>query len=63
MLGAARVLARYGVAMIGVNRGNLGFLTDLDPENAQTQLSEVLAGDYLTEDRFTGSGSVQWRSP
>ncbi|MFL1914475.1 NAD(+) kinase [Plesiomonas shigelloides] len=52
MLGAARVLARYGVAMIGVNRGNLGFLTDLDPENAQTQLSEVLAGDYLTEDRF-----------
>ena len=29
MLGAARVLARYDVPVIGVNRGNLGFLTDL----------------------------------
>ncbi len=25
MLGAARVLSRYDVAVIGVNRGNLGF--------------------------------------
>ena len=32
MLGAARVLARYDIKVIGVNRGNLGFLTDLDPE-------------------------------
>ncbi len=31
MLGAARVLSRFDVAVIGVNRGNLGFLTDLDP--------------------------------
>ncbi|MCR2171702.1 NAD(+)/NADH kinase, partial [Salmonella enterica] len=32
MLGAARVLARFDIAVIGVNRGNLGFLTDLNPE-------------------------------
>ena len=31
MLGAARVLSRFDVAVIGVNRGNLGFLTDLAP--------------------------------
>lgn len=29
MLGAARVLARFDLGVIGVNRGNLGFLTDL----------------------------------
>ena len=33
MLGSARVLARYDIAVVGVNRGNLGFLADLDPED------------------------------
>lgn len=52
MLGATRVLSRYDIQVIGVNRGNLGFLTDLDPDHAQQQLSEVLEGDYLSEQRF-----------
>ncbi|WP_094752195.1 NAD(+) kinase [Psychromonas sp. CD1] len=52
MLGAARVLARFDIAVIGVNRGNLGFLTDLDPEHFQAPLSEVLKGNYLVEERF-----------
>ncbi|PPY10280.1 NAD(+) kinase, partial [Cronobacter sakazakii] len=46
MLGAARVLARYDISVIGINRGNLGFLTDLDPDNAQQQLADVLEGHY-----------------
>lgn len=58
MLGAARVLARYDVAVIGVNRGNLGFLTDLDPDNFQAPLSEVLAGRYQTEFRFLLDATV-----
>lgn len=52
MLGAARVLARFGCAVIGVNRGNLGFLTDLDPENFAPALEAVLAGQYRVEQRF-----------
>ena len=52
MLGAARVLSRFDIAVIGVNRGNLGFLTDLDPDNFKDPLSEVLAGHYKTENRF-----------
>jgi len=52
MLGAARVLSRFDISVIGVNRGNLGFLTDLDPENFEAPLSEVLAGKYQTENRF-----------
>ncbi|HCW98388.1 MULTISPECIES: NAD(+) kinase [Pantoea] len=52
MLGAARVLARYDIKVIGINRGNLGFLTDLDPDNAQQQLDEVLQGNYFVESRF-----------
>ncbi|SFN10960.1 NAD+ kinase [Izhakiella capsodis] len=52
MLGAARVLARYNIKVIGINRGNLGFLTDLDPDNAQCQLADVLEGEYFVESRF-----------
>ncbi len=52
MLGAARVLSRYDIKVIGINRGNLGFLTDLDPDNALQQLADVLDGEYRDEKRF-----------
>lgn len=52
MLGAARILSRYDIKVIGVNRGNLGFLTDLNPDNIQQQLADVLEGNYISETRF-----------
>lgn len=52
MLGAARIFAFYDIKVIGINRGNLGFLTDIDPDLALTQLSDVLAGHYRSEKRF-----------
>ncbi|MCL1048586.1 NAD(+) kinase [Shewanella abyssi] len=52
MLGAARVLARFDIAVIGVNRGNLGFLTDLPPDSFEEALSKVLEGEFNTEQRF-----------
>ena len=42
MLGRARVLAKYDIPLIGINRGNLGFLTDIDPKNAYSQLEACL---------------------
>jgi NAD+ kinase len=52
MLGAARALCEHDVGVIGVNRGNLGFLTDLDPDEVMTPLLAVLDGDYSVEERF-----------
>jgi NAD+ kinase len=52
MLGAARTLSRFDVAVIGVNRGNLGFLTDLNPESFEPPLQQVLNGEYVVEYRF-----------
>ncbi|MDF2154995.1 NAD(+) kinase [Vibrio sp. CAU 1672] len=52
MLGAARILSRFDVAVIGVNRGNLGFLTDLNPDEFQEALKAVLDGEYIEEERF-----------
>lgn len=52
MLGAARILSRFDISVIGVNRGNLGFLTDLNPENFQSALIDVLKGEFMEEERF-----------
>ncbi|MGL9769779.1 MAG: NAD(+) kinase [Sodalis sp. (in: enterobacteria)] len=52
MLAAARIFAHYDIKVIGINRGNLGFLTDLDPDSVQAQLSDVLAGHFRSEKRF-----------
>lgn len=52
MLGAARVLACFDIGVIGVNRGNLGFLTDLSPDDIIKPLEQILAGKSRSEQRF-----------
>lgn len=52
MLGAARTLAKYDVAVVGVNRGNLGFLTDINPDDVERQLDCIFAGESVKEQRF-----------
>jgi NAD+ kinase len=52
MLGAARVLAGYEIGVIGVNRGNLGFLTDLSPDDLLQPLEKILQGESKSEQRF-----------
>jgi NAD+ kinase len=58
MLGAARVLSRFDVAVLGVNRGNLGFLTDLNPDDFEATLADILEGKFKTELRFLLDVSV-----
>ncbi len=58
MLGAARVLARFDIAVVGVNRGNLGFLTDLTPEGFETPLQQLLEGEFMREERFLLEASI-----
>ncbi len=52
LLGAARDLARHDVPVLGINRGKLGFLTDIAPEDIETGVGSVLEGRYETETRF-----------
>lgn len=52
LLGAARALCRTGTPVLGVNRGRLGFLTDISPHELEEKVGEVLAGEYFSEERF-----------
>ncbi|WP_444907900.1 NAD(+) kinase [Microbulbifer sp. SSSA008] len=52
LLGAARALARFSVPLLGINRGRLGFLTDITPDQVEQKVGEVLSGKYMAESRF-----------
>lgn len=52
LLGAARELAKSDVPLLGVNRGRLGFLTDISPEQLEEKIADVLSGNYIQEKRF-----------
>ncbi|OED46129.1 NAD kinase [Endozoicomonas sp. (ex Bugula neritina AB1)] len=52
MLGAARAMVAHDVPVIGINRGRLGFLTDISPDELEDQLSDMLEGHYHEESRF-----------
>lgn len=52
MLGAARALCAQNVPVLGINRGSLGFLTDISPDEIEKRVAEVLSGKYIREERF-----------
>ena len=68
MLGAARVLAEFNVAVVGINRGNLGFLTDINPDDVEPQLDSIFNGEGIAEQRFllevevSRNGKIQSRN-
>ncbi|MFB9885063.1 NAD(+) kinase [Balneatrix alpica] len=59
LLGAARALAPFGVPVVGVNRGRLGFLTDIRPDEVEAKMREVLSGKYSVENRFLIGATVK----
>lgn len=60
MLGMARRLAKYNVPLIGINRGNLGFLTDIAPQTAFEQLHSCLRRqEFFIEERFLLQAKIE----
>lgn len=51
MLSCSRDLGYFGVPILGINLGNLGFLTDIAPEEITSRLLEVVKGSYTKEKR------------
>ena len=51
MLGIGRQMARYGLPLMGINQGRLGFITDIPLQSYQDVLLPMLQGHYQPEDR------------
>ncbi len=65
MLNIARTFAPCDVALVGVNQGRLGFLTDISIDTMFETIGTILEGNYVTEERmlleaevFSGEQSV-----
>ena len=58
LLCAARMLARAGVPLLGVNMGKLGFLAEFDVEHMKRHVDEFLAGKIVPAERMMLEVSV-----
>ena len=51
LLNSARQYLEYEIPILGVNMGNVGFLTDIKTDNFEESLKEILNGSYKIEER------------
>ena len=58
MLGIGRVLAKFGVPLIGINQGRLGFITDIAFDGYQNVLGHMLRGDFEEDRRWMMQAQV-----
>ena len=58
MLNIARTLAPYDVALVGINQGRLGFLTDISLDTMIETIGTILDGNYVTEERMLLAAEV-----
>jgi NAD+ kinase len=58
MLNIARTLAPYDVALVGVNQGRLGFLTDISTDTMLGTIGAMLDGQFIVEPRMLLASEV-----
>lgn len=59
ILGAARKIAKYGVPILGINIGHLGFLTECDSSEAAEAIGKLLRYEFHVEERAMLSCSFE----
>jgi NAD+ kinase len=52
ILRAARVAAQFGVPVLGINLGRLGFLAEIEPDEIAARIPPLAKGDYWVEERI-----------
>lgn len=63
LLFAARLAASAGIPLLGVNRGQLGFLTSVELEELPAAVTAFLAGSCRTDSRRTLKASIAGPDP
>ena len=59
LLRAAELARGAGVPLLGVNLGHVGFLAETEPGDLSDAVDQVVAGEYLVEERMTVDVAVR----
>lgn len=59
LLGFAREFCRFDIPILGINVGNLGFLSEAEPENLSFVIDQFLNGNYELEKRMMIQADLQ----
>jgi NAD+ kinase len=62
LLRGARLVAKRGIPVLGVNLGRVGFLTSVAPQEMQRQFERLYAGEFWLDTRFTLEACIQRRN-
>ena len=62
MLYASRLTRESGTPILGINRGRLGFLADVTPDEMIASVDQVLNGNYSTDSRLLLEARLQRES-
>ena len=57
LLKAARDVAEFGLPLLGINMGRLGFMSEIELEDFES-LDKLIAGDYRIEERMMLKGRI-----
>lgn len=60
MLHAASLTTGGEVPLVGVNRGRLGFLTDVSPAEMIASMDDIVAGNYTTDSRLQLNAQISY---
>ena len=58
LLGFGREMAASQVPVVGVNRGGLGFLAAISPDQIESKFSEILNGQFTIDEHFLLQASI-----
>lgn len=58
MLRWSRLTAQKGTPMFGINYGQYGFITEIQPDEAIKSIESILKGDYIISNRFILKASI-----
>lgn len=63
MLRTVSRVAPHGVPILGVNVGQLGYLSAVEPAGLTDALHQFFSGDYQVEERMLAAARIEWASP
>ncbi|MFC1664595.1 NAD(+)/NADH kinase [Pseudomonadota bacterium] len=59
MLNVGRSLAKHNIPLVGINMGHLGFLADISAESMIDEISQILQGHHVIENRMMLRADVE----